>query len=91
MPAPFRFAALLEGSSLLFLLFVAVPLKHLAGLGEVSRLAGLVHGVCFLVYAGAVVDDLLAADREKWWAVKALAVALLPFGTFWLLRQRRPG
>ncbi|NBU44993.1 MAG: DUF3817 domain-containing protein [Betaproteobacteria bacterium] len=85
----FRFAALLEGSSLLFLMLVAVPLKHLMGMASVSSTAGLVHGVCFLAYVWAVTDDLLVNHRGNWWPLLAVFCALVPFGTFALLWWQR--
>jgi hypothetical protein len=39
-----RQLALAEAATLLALVFVAVPLKHVAGLAEASRVFGPIHG-----------------------------------------------
>ena len=45
-----RVVSLIEGSTLLLLLLVAVPLKHLAGIFVATRIMGPVHGLAFLAY-----------------------------------------
>lgn len=86
-----RLAGLAEGCTLLGLVAVAVPLKHLAGLPLPTRILGPVHGLMFLTYAMVLVET---ATAEAWprrdWSRAALA-CLLPFGTFlndaWLRRR----
>ncbi|WP_414445616.1 DUF3817 domain-containing protein [Burkholderia sp. 22PA0106] len=45
-----RFVSLVEGATLLLLVCVAVPLKHLAAFPPATRLMGPVHGVAFVLY-----------------------------------------
>ncbi|HMA50030.1 MAG TPA: DUF3817 domain-containing protein [Magnetospirillaceae bacterium] len=45
-----RAVALVEGSAFLLLLFVAVPLKHLAGIDAPVLILGPLHGIAFLAY-----------------------------------------
>ena len=78
----FRLVAVLEGLSLLVLVFGAVPLKHLAGQPLGVRIVGPIHGVFFLLYAWAVYR---AVDDDKWTksqAAWAMLAAVIPFGTF---------
>ena len=49
-----RLVALLEGSSFLALLFIAMPLKYLAGLPLAVRIMGSVHGLLFLMFMAAL-------------------------------------
>jgi integral membrane protein len=56
--ARFRALAIAEGVSFLVLLLVAMPLKHLAGIGAPTRIVGLVHGLLFVLYEIAVFDAL---------------------------------
>ena len=74
--------AFLEGLSFVILLFVAMPLKHFAGLPLAVRIAGIVHGILFLLF---VVALFRAATAQDWplrrWAI-AFGSSLLPFGTF---------
>ena len=58
-----RLVAFLEGSSFLVLLFIAMPLKYLAGLPLAVRVAGSVHGLLFLVFLAAL-DPAPAASAS---------------------------
>jgi len=75
-----RLMTLLEGASLIALVLVAVPLKHMADMPVAVSVVGPVHGVLYLwtmAVLGAVLfrRDLSARDG----AAVALA-ALVPFG-----------
>ena len=84
-----RFVALLEGSSFLILLFVAMPLKYLAGLPLAVRIVGTVHGLLFLIFMVALYR---AGSQCRWpfrrWLL-AFAASILPFGTFVFDRSLR--
>ncbi len=77
-----RLAGLAEGVSFLLLLFVAMPLKYLAGHSEAVSVIGLIHGLLFIVF-GMV---LLQAMIEHQWPIHKAALpflaALVPFGPF---------
>jgi integral membrane protein len=81
-----RFYGFLEGVSFLVLLFVAMPLKYLAGLAIAVRIAGSVHGLLFLLFVSA----LFRVATEHAWPTRrtlgALAASLVPGGTFALNR-----
>jgi integral membrane protein len=80
--ARLRRLAWAEGTSLLLLLGVAMPLKYAAGLPAATRVMGLVHGLCFLLYLVAVLDALGTKRLSGRGARLALAAALVPGGTF---------
>jgi integral membrane protein len=77
-----RLVAFLEGTSFIVLLFIAMPLKYLAGLPLAVRIVGLVHGVLFLMFLAA----LYRAGRERRWPHRrwliVLIASVVPFGTF---------
>ncbi len=80
-----RVLAILEGVSLILLVFVAVPLKRLAGIPILSQIIGPIHGVLFLLF---VIKTLSFAVERNWqfrvitW--KVLVACLIPFGTFYI-------
>lgn len=80
-----RFTGILEGISLLMLIFITVPLKYLFDLPQGSAIIGPIHGFLFLLYIGLV---LLVASEKGWkfgsvtW--KLLLASFLPFGTFYV-------
>ena len=84
-----RLFAFLEGLSFAGLLFIAFPLKHLAGLPFAVHVIGSVHGFLFVLFLGA----LLRASSEHQWAPRrswlAFASSLVPFGTFVFDRSLR--
>jgi integral membrane protein len=45
-----RLIALLEGSTLLLLLFVALPLKYKLGIPMAVSVMGPIHGIAFMFY-----------------------------------------
>lgn len=77
-----RVAAVLEGVSLLLILFVTMPLKYLADVPRPNQLVGLVHGLLFVAYLSVLV---YAWASRKWparvlvWGLAASVVPLLPF------------
>ena len=84
--AALRLYGWLEGASFLLLLFVAMPLKYLAGFAIAVRVAGGVHGLLFLLFASAL---FRVANEQAWPARRSLAAlgaSLVPGGTFVLNR-----
>ncbi len=77
-----RALALAEGVSLLVLVGIAMPLKHLAGKPEATRIVGLVHGLLFLAYVAALVDAYGTRRIGGREALLALLGSLLPGGAF---------
>lgn len=80
----FRLVALLEGSSFLVLLGIAMPLKYLADMPLAVRIVGMAHGVLFLVYAWLVWGFLARAEWSWQRSCAAMFWGLVPFGTFLL-------
>jgi len=78
----FRITGLLEGLSLLVLLFVAMPLKYVYGEPIAVRMVGSLHGFLFLAYIGLLVP----LSQARQWPGRVIALgfvaAVLPFGTF---------
>ncbi len=79
----FKFTALLEGVSLLILLFIAVPLKYIWGDPLAVKYVGMAHGLLFIAYV--IFAIMLKGERN--WDLKRTALILLasvvPFGTFY--------
>jgi integral membrane protein len=82
-----RYIGIAEGISLLVLLFIAMPLKYLAGKPEAVKVIGWIHGLLFVLFMAAV---LFAFIQRRWPFKKlffAFIAAFLPFGTFVFDRQ----
>ena len=80
----------LEGISYLVLLGIAMPLKYLAGLPEMVRVVGWVHGLLFVLFIAAVAQTARMIRWPLSRVLGALAASVIPFGTFVLdARLRR--
>lgn len=77
-----RMAGMVEGVSFLLLLFVAMPLKYLAGRPEAVSVVGWVHGVLFVLFCLALLQAMLDHDWPVRKAILPMVAALLPFGPF---------
>jgi integral membrane protein len=77
-----RLVALLEGSSFLILLFVAMPLKYLAGMPLAVRVVGSIHGALFIAFVVALYRAARARDWPRRRSARAFVASILPFGTF---------
>lgn len=80
-----RIIALLEGVSLLILVFIAVPMKHLLHNPSLTKTMGPIHGALFLLF----VFNTLSVGVEQNWKFKnitwkVLLACLIPFGTFYI-------
>lgn len=72
----------IEGYSYLVLLFIAMPLKYMLGFSIAVKIAGMVHGILFIIF---LYFGLMAWIKTKWslWQTTIFFVAsLIPFGTF---------
>lgn len=79
-----RIIGLLEGISLLILLFIAVPLKYKFDNPSMVKTMGPIHGALFLLF---ILNTASVAVQQKWrksTTVKVLLSCILPFGTFYV-------
>jgi integral membrane protein len=77
-----RIIGLLEGLSFLVLLFIAMPLKYIAGHPDAVRVVGSIHGALFLLFLAAVFWVALERDWPLRRSLLAVIASFLPFGTF---------
>jgi integral membrane protein len=83
---------LLEGLSLLILIFIAMPLKYFAGFPEVVTFVGSIHGMLFVMYVFTIAYVTIKIRWSFVWITSAFAVAFIPFGNLVLdakLRKSR--
>lgn len=78
----FRFIGILEGSSLVILLFIAMPLKYWFNMPQAVTIIGTIHGYIFLVYMVAIVYAMIAVKWPFRFTIGAVLSAFIPFGNF---------
>ncbi|MEN9639824.1 MAG: hypothetical protein RLZZ262_1693 [Bacteroidota bacterium] len=83
-----RLLGLMEGATLILLMFVAVPLRYLANWPFGVKVIGPIHGVLFLFF---VIATVYMSIERKWSfkniTVKVLLACIIPFGTFYVDRK----
>ena len=77
-----RVVSLIEGSTLLLLLVVAVPLKHVAGIVLATRIMGPVHGLAFLAYMWMLIQTVSGGGWSRSETMRLVIAALIPCGAF---------
>jgi integral membrane protein len=77
-----RWAALFEGSSLILLLFVAMPLKYYAGIPEAVKIIGPLHGILFLSFIVLLFSHSVKNELSLVKTMIGFIASLIPFGTF---------
>lgn len=83
----FKYIALLEGISLLLLLFFAMPMKYIYELPIYVKVIGMAHGLLFIAYIALAV---MIKIEEKWPIKKFVIVciaSIIPFGTFYVEKK----
>jgi integral membrane protein len=83
----FKTIALLEGISLLALLFFAMPMKYIFVNPIFVKNIGMAHGVLFLLY---IVFAVVLKIEQKWEMKKFGIICLasiIPFGTFYIEKK----
>ncbi|WP_395339597.1 DUF3817 domain-containing protein [Ningiella sp. W23] len=94
-PKPFQFEQLLhspiarlrligkiEGATLILLLFIAVPLKHIFELPIGVQFMGPLHGIAFLSYLIVLIECISGGGFSKREICRLSIVVIIPFGPF---------
>jgi integral membrane protein len=87
-------ASVAEAATLVMLVLVAVPLKHLGGWDLGVRLMGPIHGIAFLAYAWTALQTIAGSHWSRAEVARLLLAAFVPFGGFLnlaLLSRRAAG
>lgn len=75
-----RLVSLLEGTTLVVLVFIAVPLKHLGGYPQATAVIGPIHGMTFLLYVWTAFQTVSMGGWSAGETSRLLIVAVIPFG-----------
>ena len=77
-----RLLGILEGTSYLTLLGIAMPLKYMAGKPEMVEVVGMAHGLLFVAYCLMLAYAWLTKLLPMTWAAAGIVASVLPFGPF---------
>ncbi|VUD64411.1 hypothetical protein TDB9533_03309 [Thalassocella blandensis] len=75
-----RYVLIAESITLLILVFIAVPLKHLAGLPTATKIAGSIHGIVFLYFLWILIRAYSSGLLPWRLCLRLLIGSVIPFG-----------
>ncbi len=80
-----RLLGFLEGTSLLILLFIAMPIKYMLDNPLMVKIVGQIHGILFILFVLQTIQTTIEY-RWKFTSVtwKVLLASFIPFGTFYV-------
>lgn len=76
----FRLISFIEGISFLILVFIAMPLKYLAGIPLAVKIVGMTHGILFILF---IIALIMAYKKYSWnnsLTFKLFVYSIIPFG-----------
>ncbi len=77
-----KIVALLEGSSLLALLFIGLPLKYMAKMAIAVKIIAPIHGVLFLSFVVVILLCMLKRELSFGKTLIGILSSFIPFGSF---------
>lgn len=80
----FRWISILEGTSFLLLLFLAMPLKYFFDYPQMVQVVGMAHGILFIAY---LLGAFLMYKPLNWrlnTLLIVIACSVVPFGPFYI-------
>ena len=80
--ARLRLMGMLEGTTLVALLLIAVPLKHVFDQPLLVMLLGPLHGFTFVIYQFVLIDTVSGGGFTAREITRSVLVAIVPFATF---------
>jgi len=77
-----RIMSILEGTSLLLLLFIAVPLKRLMDMPDAVSVIGPIHGGLFILFNIILILAVIKHGLKIKHAITGFIASLIPFGSY---------
>jgi len=82
-----RRIAFIEAISYLVLLFIAMPLKYIAGYPAAVRVVGMAHGILFVIFCFSLLQTMIVAKWSLGRCALIFIASIIPFGP-WLIDRR---
>lgn len=77
-----RIGALIEGTTLVTLVCIAMPLKYGAGITQATAIMGPIHGIAFVAYVWLIFSTRAELKWSNADFARLFIPAFIPFGTF---------
>jgi len=86
-----RLIGMIEGTSFLLLLFIAMPMKYIWGDPSLVKMVGQAHGLLWVIFCFALIDAKSTAGWSFKQALVPFIASMLPFGPFVVDRKLKDG
>ncbi|MDA3807673.1 MAG: DUF3817 domain-containing protein [Thiomicrorhabdus sp.] len=77
-----RLLSILEGTSLILLLLIAVPLKRIFEMPEAVSIIGPIHGGLFIAFTLVLIFAVFKWNLKVSHAIIGFIASLIPFGSY---------
>ncbi|MCJ9707577.1 DUF3817 domain-containing protein [Bordetella hinzii] len=81
--------SIIEATTLVLLVFIAAPLRHIMGWPYGSKLLGPIHGIAFLAYIWTALQTVAGGGWRQREVIRLFLVAFVPFGGYANIRWLR--
>lgn len=81
--------SIIEATTLVLLVFIAVPLRHLGDWPYGSKLLGPIHGIALLIYTWTALQTVAGGGWHQREVLRLFIVAFVPFGGYANIRWLR--
>lgn len=86
----FRIISAIEGLSYLILVFIAMPIKYMAGNPYPVKIFGMMHGVLFIIFMISLFETKIRKSWDTGMMFQLFVLSLIPFGAFLIERKVKP-
>ena len=79
--------SIIEGISLIILLFIAVPIKYILGYKVATIIMGSIHGTLWLIFLYVLNEARVKNNFDKKLIIKLIIYSVIPFGFILIERE----
>ncbi len=76
--------SIIEGISLIILVFVAMPIKYILHYPIAVRIMGSIHGILWLIFLYVLYKNVKENELDKNTVIKLVIFSVIPFGFFYI-------
>lgn len=76
--------SIIEGISLIILVFIAMPIKYILHYPIAVRIMGSIHGILWLIFLYILYRNVKENELDKNTVIKLVIFSVIPFGFFYI-------
>jgi integral membrane protein len=84
----FHWIGLVEGTTLLALVLIGMPLKYWLQIPGPNWVIGMAHGIAAMAFVLMLIVEAVRLKPSIFWVLLAFITSFIPGGTFWFFARR---